>query len=161
MGPSNPSTPFFDQQFAGLSAIESRNHVLETRYRALEEKNMSLIAENGRLRCTLSMYQYMPSCVPSSPPSYVPSSPPYSPTAPSYAPPSPPFTPPHQIRRRNDPSTPHPRPINIVSDDDETVPPTPDQVIPPTPDNTENNYHIDTEAEGPPELRRSKRARRE
>lgn len=147
MGPPNPSTPFFDEQFAGLSAIESRLHVVET-------ANARLVAENARLRCTLSMYQYMPS--------YVPSSPPYSPTEPSYSPPSPPFTPPHQIRRRDDPPTPHPHDlINLVSDD-ETVPPTPDQVIPPSPDDNEvDNGELDTEADGPTALRRSKRARRE
>ena len=164
MGPPNPSTPFFDQQFAGLSAIESRLHVVET-------ANARLVAENARLRCTLSMYQYMPSTfyyAPSSPPysphepSYVPSSPPYSPTEPSYVPSSPPFTPPHQIRRRDDPPTPHPHDlINLVSDD-ETVPPTPDQVIPPSPDDNEvDNGELDTEADGPTALRRSKRARRE
>ena len=166
MGPSNPSTPMFDRQFEGLSAIESRNHVLETRYRELEEKNRSLMAENGRLRCTISMYRYTPSVF-----EYAPSSPPYSPTEPSYAyvPSSPdtnntpPHTPPNQIRRRDDPPTPHPQQqdvINLVTDD-ETVPPTPDQTIPPTPDDTEDNYYFDTEADGPTELRRSKRARRE
>ena len=149
MGPPNPSTPLFDQQFAGLSVIESRLHVVETANARLAAENARLVGENGRLRCTLSMYQYMPS--------YVPSSPPYSPTEPSYVPSSPPFTPPHQIRRRDDPSTPHPRLINLVSDDDETVPPTPDQPIPPTPDDDE----VDTEADGPTALRRSKRARRE
>ena len=154
MGPPNPSTPLFDQQFAGLSVIESRLHVVETANARLAAENARLVGENGRLRCTLSMYQYMPS--------YVPSSPPYSPTEPSYAPSSPPFTPPHQIRRRDDPSTPHPRLINLVSDDDETVPPTPDQVIPPSPDDDEvDNGELDTEADGPTALRRSKRARRE
>jgi hypothetical protein len=153
----------FDRQFEGLSSLESRMHVLETRYRELEAENFSLLAENGRVRCLLSMYRRTPAF------EYVPSSPPYSPTEPSYAyvPSSPdtndtpPHTPPNQIRRRDDPPTPHSRNlINIVSDD-ETVPPTPDQTIPPTPDDTEDNYHLDTDADGPTELRRSKRARRE